>query len=367
MKRALKWFIALGIVAAVAVLGYGWLRGRGAKGDDIRTVEVTQGSISEKAVAVGQIDPRVKFRVKSKISGIVKRCVVEVGDPVEAGDPLFEIVPDPTPTERVEAERQVQSAESALDKAKADFERSTALHRQGIVSQGELDARREAHEQARIESARARDNLDLLRKGRIAGSGLESVIRAPARGTLLSRLVSEGDSVVPLTSYQEGTDLATIADMSDLVFKGTVDEIDVGKLKLGLAARLRIGALPDATVTGRLDRIAPQATEKDNAKLFEVEITLDPGQTVTLRAGYSATADLVIQEKKDVLVIPERLVTFEDGGRKAWVEVPGDDPEAEPKKVEVQTGLSDGMNVEVVAGLEKGQKVVQRPPKQIEG
>ena len=158
-------------------------------------------------------------------------------------------------------------------------------------------------------------------------------------------------------------DLASIAEMKDLIFKGTVDEIDVGKLALGLPARMRIGALPNATITGKLTRIAPQATEKDNAKLFEVEIELDPGQELVLRAGYSANADLVIKEKKDILLVPERVIQFEDGGKKAFVEVPGATPKEPVKKVEIATGLSDGLNCEVTSGLKKGDLVVQRPPK----
>jgi HlyD family secretion protein len=155
--------------------------------------------------------------------------------------------------------------------------------------------------------------------------------------------------------------------MGDLIFKGTVDEIDVGKLAVGLPARLKIGALPDSTVTGVVTRIAPQAIEKDNSKLFEVEIELDPGQNVVLRAGYSANADVVIREKKDILLVAERLVTFEDGGKKAFVEIPGGAPKSPPRKVEIKTGLSDGLNVEVLEGLKAGDSVIERPPREITG
>lgn len=194
---------------------------------------------------------------------------------------------------------------------------------------------------------------------------MESVIRATEAGVVLERIVNPGDPVVPLTSYQAGTDMATIADMGDLIFRGTVDEIDVGKLSMNLPARLKIGSLPDAKVTGKLSRVAPQAKEKDNARLFEVEIELDPSPGTTLRAGYSSTADLVIREKRDVTTVPERLVHFEDGGKKAWVETPANVPGAPPKKVDVQTGLSDGLNVEIVSGLKPGDKVVERPPREI--
>ncbi len=146
---------------------------------------------------------------------------------------------------------------------------------------------------------------------------------------------------------------------------GTVDEIDVGKLSVGMVARIKVGALPTDVVTGRVSRIAPQAQQKEGATLFDVEIELDEGQKITLRAGYSANADVIIREKKDVLTIPERLVTFEDGGKKTSVEIAQADPKAEPKKVDVKTGVSDGLNIEIVSGLKKGDKVVERPPKEI--
>ena len=366
MGKVVKILIGL-VVLSVAVVGaYAWLQGRDGADDGLKKIEVVTGSITDKAVAVGKIEPRLKFHVKSKISGIVKRCHAEVGDRVQAGDPLFDIVPDPTPAERVEAERKVELAQSAYDQAQRDAERADELSISGILSKGDHDIKRQVFDQARISLAQAKDNLELLNKGRIlgGGAGMESVVRAPAAGTLLERLANPGDPVVPLTTYQAGTDLATIAEMGDLIFKGTVDEIDVGKLAVGLPARLRIGALPDAKVTGKLTRIAPQATEKDNAKLFEVEIELDPGQETALRAGYSANADLVIKEKKDILLVPERVVIFEDGGKKAFVELPGESPKAPPKKVEIATGLSDGLNCEVTSGVKKGDFVIQRPPKE---
>jgi HlyD family secretion protein len=191
------------------------------------------------------------------------------------------------------------------------------------------------------------------------------VIRAPASGTLLKRHVNPGDPVVPLTSYQAGTPLATLADMSTLMFKGTVDEIDVGKLATSLPTRIKIGALPDAKVTGRLTRIAPKASEKEGSTLFDVEATIESATGVTLRAGYSATADVVIQERANILVLPERLITFEKG--KAFVELPAAVAGGAPERREVKTGLSDGLNSEISSGLREGDQVIQRPPKQIKG
>jgi HlyD family secretion protein len=369
MARIVKILFSLVVVAGLVLGGYAWLQGREPDNGEFEYIEVTRGSIVEKAVAVGEIEPRLEFHVKSKISGIVKRCAVEVGDRVEPGDALFEIVPDPTPTELVVAESRLDSARSAFRRAEADWNRTNELARQGIISSDELDGSRESFELAKIELAGARDNLELTRNGRIENRGktMESIIRAPAGGIVLARLVDPGDPVVPLTTFQEGTALATVADMGDLIFKGTVDEIDVGKLSVGVTARLKVGALPGAQVTGKLSKIAPKAREEEGARLFEVEIELDPLEDVLLRAGYSANADLVIREKSEILLIPERLVLFEDDGAKTFVEIPGEGEDTEPQKVEVQTGLSDGLQIEIVAGLEEGDVVVQRPPRDILG
>jgi len=358
--------LVLVVIAGGSVWLYAWAKNGKKSKDGLKEVEITTGTIVEKAVAVGQIQPRQKFQVKSKISGIVRRALVQVGDTVHAGDALFEIAPDPTPLEVTEVDRRVDSAEASYRKAEADYQRAQELARSGVMPKSDVDARKESYELARVALKKAEQDRDLTRKGRLTVSGTESIIRAPAAGTILSRAVNPGDPIVPLTSYQPGTEMATIADMRDLIFKGTVDEIDVGKLSVGMTTRIKVGALPTDVVTGRVARIAPQAQQKEGATLFDVEVELDPTTKITLRAGYSANADVIIREKKDVLVIPERLVTFEDGGKKATVEVrAGSDPKAEPKKVEIKTGVSDGLNVEVVSGLDKGQKVVERPPKEI--
>ena len=369
MVKVVKILVFLLLLAAGGVGGYAWVQNRHSDEQDYTLVDVARGDITEKAVAVGQIEPRLKFDIKSKISGIVRKCAVEVGGRVRAGDPIFEISPDPTPAELLEAERHVESAQSAFNRARTDWERSRELMSKGLESHDTLDSKHETYELARIELKTARDQLQLIREGRVSGRGeqMETVVRSPAAGIMLERLVNPGDSVVPLTSYQEGTKLATIADMSDLIFKGTVDEIDVGKLKLGLPVHLKIGALPDAIVSGRLTRIAPQAIEKDNAKLFQVEIELDAHEGILLRAGYSANADIVIREKKNALLIPERLVSFSEHGAGTSVEVPGNTPDAEPRRINIKTGLSDGLNIEVTSGLKQGEKVVQRPPRKIEG
>ncbi len=365
MRKLWKALLFLIVIAAASVALYALSRSGKQGKDGPKLVDVTTGSIVEKAVAVGQIQPRQKFQVKSKISGIVRRALIEVGDTVKTGDPLFEIAPDPTPLEVTEVDRQVDSANASFRRAETDYNRAKELSRSGVLPKSELDARKEAFELARVALTKAEQSRDLTRKGRLTQSGTESIIRAPAAGTMLTRSVNPGDPIVPLTSYQPGTEMATVADMSDLIFKGTVDEIDVGKLSVGMQTRIKVGALPTDVVTGHVSRIAPQAQQKEGATLFDVEVELDPTTKVTLRAGYSANADVIIREKKDVLVIPERLVTFEDGGKKATVELAGSDAKAPGKKVEIKTGISDGLNVEVVSGLKKGQRIIEKPPKEI--
>jgi HlyD family secretion protein len=365
MSNRVKVVFAL---VGVAGLTYGvYAATRDGKKDDegFKRIKVERGTIVDKALATGQIVPEQEIQVKSQISGIVKACYADVGDRVKAGQPLFTIIPDPTPMELNEVERSVELSKVAFDKAEVDIKRNRQLLRDGIVSQEVFDASQKSYDEARIQLQLARERLDLTKEGKIQrkSGGVDSVIRAPATGTVLERHVNPGDPVVPLTSYQAGTPLMTMADMGTLMFKGTVDEIDVGKLAEGLPARIKIGALPDAKVLGRLTRIAPKAKEQEGATLFDVEAVIVDDGGVYLRAGYSANADIVIQEKKDVLTLPERLVTFEDG--KAFVELPPEAPQGEPVRHEITVGLSDGLSVEVTRGLAEGQEVVQRPPKEI--
>jgi HlyD family secretion protein len=315
---------------------------------------------------VGSIRPKHEITVKSKISGIVSRSFREVGDRVQAGDPLFEILPDPTPLELTEARREVEIAKNVYEQAKKKADRAVALQAQGIMATQEADLADKEIQDAQIRMKLANDRLALIEKGRVKGenvAAVESIIRAPIGGMVLELPVNAGDPVVPLTSAQPGTPLATLADMRQLIFKGTVDEIDVGKLREGMPARIKIGALPDAQVDGKVDKIAPKSKTQEGATLFDVEIELLPAAGTTLRAGYSANADVVVREKPDVLLLPERLVTFKDG--KATVEVAGVG-EAPPTVKEVKTGLSDGLSVEIAEGLQEKDLVVERPPKKIE-
>ncbi|MCU0242754.1 MAG: efflux RND transporter periplasmic adaptor subunit [Vicinamibacteria bacterium] len=363
MRKGIITVTAVGLVGGVSLGLYSW--GVSSKDLPYKTVAVTRGDIVEKALAIGAIKPEREIAVKSKISGIVKRRFREVGDRVRAGDPLFEILPDPTPLERTEARRELEIAKNVFDQAQKTYERYRTLRTQGIVAGQDWEKAEKDVQDARIRLNLAGERLALIEKGRIQTDtiAVESIIRAPISGTVLELLVNEGDPVVPLTSYQAGTPLANLADMSTLIFKGTVDEIDVGKLHEGMPAWIKVGALPETKVTGRVAKIAPKSKTAEGATLFEIEIAIQPAKSIVLRAGYSANADVVITEKKGVLLLPERLVTF--AGGKTTVEVPGVG-QAEPKKQAIKIGLSDGINVEVAEGLREQDLVVERPPKKIE-
>ena len=366
MSKLFKTLLLLVVLVAAAAGLYALARGGKGGDGEIKLVTVEKGSITEKALAVGQIQPRQKFSVKSKISGIVKRCLVNVGDKVKPGDPLFEIAPDPTPQELTDVDRQLDSTKASYERARAEFERSQELSRYGVLPKSDMDVKREAFELAKVALAKAEQQRDLTRKGRISTEGIdmESIIRSPAAGTILTRAVNPGDPVVPLTSYQPGTELAAIADMSDLIFKGTVDEIDVGKLHGGMIARIKVGALPTDVVTGKVARIAPQAQQKEGATLFDVEIELEPTEHHAARRllGQRRPHHPREEGRPDA---PERVVIFEDGGKKTFVELPAAKPKEPPKKVAVKLGVSDGLNTEVVEGLALGAKVVERPPKKL--
>jgi HlyD family secretion protein len=359
------------IAAGILVVGVGvaaalYSRSGAVSADGLKTVAVTRGSVVEKALAIGAIKPRREIAVKSKISGIVRTSYREIGDRVRPGDPLFEILPDPTPMELTEARREVEIAKNVFDQAKKKHDRSRTLKEQGILAAQDWDQAEKDVQDAEIRLGLASERLALIEKGRVKTErmAVESVIRSPISGTVLELLVNEGDPVVPLTSYQAGTALTNLADMTTLVFKGTVDEIDVGKLHEGMPAHIKVGALPDAKVEGRIYKISPKSKTAEGATLFDVEIELLPAKDVVLRAGYSANAEIAVREKHDVLVIPERLVSFADG--KASVELPGKAAKDPPLKKEIKTGLSDGMQVEVAEGLSEKDLVIERPPKKIE-
>lgn len=335
-----------------------------AKKEELKTVVAEKGKIVDKALAVGKIEPRQEISVKSKLSGIVKKIYVDVGDTVNIGDPLFDIAPDPTPVELAEAKRQVEIYQVTSDNANKDAERLKSLVEKNLEPASKWETAQATADESQLRLNLAREKLALLESGQtiVAGKKVESIVRSSIDGIVLSRLVDVGDPITPLSSFQEGTELMTLAWMKDLLFKGTVDEIDVGKLSLGMLVEISIGALPNDTITGKLTKLSPKARINEGSTVFDVEVELDPLKEGTyLRAGYSATSNIIIRRKEDIILIPERLVTMTDSV--SSVEIM--DTLGQVRTQEVETGLSDGLNIEIVDGVAEGDKLVERPPKKI--
>lgn len=364
MKRRTK--VTIGVIAVVVIAGvaYAAVRNGGAGDDELKTVAVERGTIVDKALAVGRIEPEVEVSVKSKISGVVSREFADVGEFVRAGAPLLEIQPTPTPLEMVETRRQLEIRQLELTNQAKELERQRRLMDQGLISQDQYETSERAYGEAELNLKLAQERLALLEKGRvkIADDDIDAIVKSPIDGFILEKNVEIGDPVVPLNPYQEGTVLITMAEMSALIFRGTVDEIDVGRLQEGMPVEIKVGALPKAKVTGTLAKISLKARTEDNSTVFPIEIALDATDGVVLRAGYSANADVIIDRREDVLMIPERLVSF--SGDTARVTVLLGDGSQEERTIE--TGLSDAINVQIVAGLEEGEKVVEPPPREIQ-
>ena len=322
------------------------------------TAEV--GTVIEKALAVGTIEPENEIEIKSKISGVVSKIYAEPGDYVQQGDPLIEVKPDPTPLELAEAKRNLERTEIEKGSLEAEMKRAQSLMDRELVSEQEYEEILQQYEDVKIRLQISQERLDLLESGKVSigDTVIESVIRAPVNGYILEKMVDIGEPVVPLTSYQAGTALMSLAGMDKLLFKGTVDEIDVGKMQEGMSAEIKIGALPDAVVYGEVSRISLKATQEDNATVFPVEIAITDANGVTLRAGYSANADIIIERMDDVVTIPERVISMKDG--KNIIHVPGEEPGSKVEK-EIELGLSDAITVAVVDGLAEGDTVYEKP------
>jgi HlyD family secretion protein len=361
-KKILFTSFAVIILAGAAVLFFG--NSKSSKDDQLPRVKVKLGTIVDKALAVGTIEPEIEISVKSKVSGVVKYIFVDVGQFVKAGQPLLEVRPDPTPLELADAKRQAQLAQVDVDNLKKDQPRQEILFKNKLISNKEYEDFQRLFDGAELRLKMANEHVALMESGKvkIGDTEIESIVKAPIDGFVLNRTIEVGDPVTPQTSYMEGTVLMKKANMDRLLFKGPVDEIDVGKMREGMEVDIKVGALPTDSVKGILRKIWLKAEKKDNATVFPIEILIPGARNTTLRAGYSANANIIIEKKNNVLTIPERVVTFRNDS--SFVKVPlGLDKDQEKL---IKTGLSDAINIEVKSGLKEGDEVVEKPVKKID-
>jgi len=365
----MKKIIATVVVLALAGAAFAYFKLGNGNGEENgpKTVTVEEGTLVEKALAMGEIVPRHEIAVKSKVSGTVARLFVEEGDYVQAGARLIEVKPSPTPLEYAQAKRTLEMRILTEEQRHADLERAEGLLEQGMASQADRDKASENYEQAVLQRQMADEQLAILDRGRavVAGRTVDNIILSPVSGNVLDIIVDVGDPVVPLTSYQPGTELMSMANMDELLFEGTVDEIDVGKIAEGLPVEIKVGAFPDEIVKGELSRIALKSQKRDNATVFEVEINhFVVPEAVILRAGYSANADIIIQRVQDVPILPERVLLFRNDS--TLVRLPSANPEVEPEERLIEVGMSDGIQIEVKSGLALGDTVLDKETREIE-
>ncbi len=362
-RKSRKWVYGSILLVIIALIATYIFTNSGEERQKRATVKVERQDIVDKALAVGSIEPVNEIDVKSKVSGVVGRLYADVGDFVRAGDLLVDVKPDPTPLELAQAKRDLEMTTIELQTISKELERDKKLKEQGYISDQEYEVLLRRFDEAKLREQMAREKLELIEKGkvRIAETKIETVVKAPLTGFILEKNVNLGDPVVPLTSYQPGTPIMRMADMTDLLFKGTVDEIDVGKIKEGMPCKLQVGALPGVEITGKVILISLKARKEDNTTVFPVEIKIDPTEDAVLRAGYSANANIIIAKRDSVLAIPERVVTFRNDS--AFVKL----PQGETGSVEkyIKTGLSDAITIEVVEGLSEDDEVLEKEVKEI--
>ena len=309
-------------------------------------------TIVKKTVANGSVIPRQEIAIKPTVSGIIRELMVEAGDQVKKGDVLarIQIVPDMLSLSN--AENRVRTAEINLQNAQLNIDRNKPLRDKGVISAAEYQTYDVAFKNAQAELTAAQDNLGVVRDGisRSSASTSNTLVRSTIDGMVLDVPVKEGNSVIERNNFNEGTTIASVADMNDLIFEGNLDESEVGKVRLGMPIVLTIGAIDSARWDAELEYIAPKGVEDQGAIQFKIRAAVKLKEGQGLRAGYSANADIVLDKSENVLSIPESVISFTPKGDSAFVDVRTEGPE-QWKRTYIRTGLSDGIDIAVLDGI----------------
>lgn len=321
--------------------------------------------ISKGTVITGKIEPRDEVNVKPQISGIITEIYKVAGENVSAGEVIAKVKVIPDMGQLSSAQSRVRLADVNLKQAQVDHEREKMLFDKGLVSADEYDKVHQALKQAQEEKKAATDNLQVVRDGVSASNANASstLIRSTISGVILDVPVKVGNSVILSNTFNDGTTIASVADMRDLIFRGNIDETEVGQLHEGMLMKITIGALQDLRFDARLEYISPKATETNGANQFEIKAAVSVPAGSNLRSGYSANAEIVLQSAKGVICVPESAIEFEGENTYVYV-ISGEGKDKKYNRKKVVTGLSDGVNIEIRSGLQKyekvrGQKVVK--------
>jgi HlyD family secretion protein len=312
-------------------------------------------TIIKKAVATGAVVPRKEIEIKPQVSGVVEEIYVEAGDMLKKGNLIAKVRIIPDMVNLNMADSRLNQAKIRVKDAERSWERRKNLFERGIIAASEIEEYELAYSSAEEELAAAEANLQLIREGiaKSLGEATNTLIRSTIDGMVLDVPVEIGNFVIETNTFNAGTTIATVADMGEMIFKGQVDESEVGKIKLGMDLILTIGAIENEKFDAKLEYISPKGKEDKGAIQFEIKASVRLKESHFIRAGYSANADIVLDRRDNVLAIDESVLRFE--GDSVFVEVETEPQSFEKRRVEV--GLSDGINVEVVSGLEQTDKI----------
>lgn len=355
MKKILKILIALILIGIFAwTLYFLWAKSE-EKPVTYKTQQPFVTNIIKKTVATGSVVPRKEILVKPQVSGIIDEIYINAGDTIEENDKIALVKIIPNMVSLNNAENRLRQAKINLDNAKIDLDRNRELLDNEVIAAAQFQQFEVTYKSAREEYKAAKDNLELVKKGETSSNKANTnrLIRSTISGMVLDVPVKEGNSVIEANTMNEGTTVAAIADMKDLVFEGKVDESEVGKLKEGMNLILTIGAIEDESFEAVLEYISPKGVEEDGAIQFEIKAAVKLEKDQFIRAGYSANADIVLDRRDSVLAISESLLQF--SGDTTFVEV--EVAEQEFEKRIVKTGLSDGINIEVLEGVGKDEPI----------
>ena len=323
------------------------------KKDSYQTVKPEFATIERSTVLTGKVEPRDEIDIKPQISGIITEIEVEAGDRVNAGDVIARIKVIPEASQLSSAQSRVNLAEIELRDAKVKFDRDADLYAKKVISREEYETSEKTYSKAREELEAARDAYNIVREGvsRLNAKESNTLVRATITGLILDVPVKVGSSVIQANTMNDGTTVAKIADMNKLIFKGKVDETEVGKLRVGMPMDITIGAMPDIHPLATIEYISPKGDDSGGANTFEIKAALVLDNVSGLRSGYSANAKVILESAQNVLTVPESVVTF--SGDSTFVYVLTDSvPKPTYTRTAVKTGLSDGINIEVKEGID---------------
>lgn len=349
------------ILVLIVVLFLGslyYLSTKNKKDPEVFTTELPEKrDVVKSTVATGNIVPKEEILIKPNISGLVEEVFVEAGNFVKAGDMIAKIRVIPNVGNLNAAQNQVQSSKINLENQKKVFERFKNLYDKGIIPANEFDPIEASYLQAQQTYQAALENLEIVKTGSTKGMGQSALtlIKSTITGMILEIPVKEGNQVIETNNFNEGTTIAVLADINNMIFEGKVDESEVGKIKENMDIEITIGALPDLKYNATLDFIAPKGISENGAIQFEIKGTLDAKQDDFIRAGLSANANIILDRADSVLAIKESLLQFDQDTKQAYVEIETSSNVYERKNVEL--GLTDGIYVEIKEGLNENDKI----------